>query len=219
MLMDLEHLCKMDLSMVDKALLFYLDDKDIPIYAADIKELSNIDIVRLLLDPPNDKIASKPPVKCQENNVFNIETKSSYFHNPNDWKADDLGVFKNAGSHGVAYYEDKAAEVRFVSKTKPESCSRHTILLKRTYWKHGVHPDFHRKAYEMPRYDGQSFKADRFILLQYSFTGKAHAITGKAHDNSKSEKVFTRTKAGALKSILMLFKNQGKRFCSTTADV
>lgn len=156
----------------------------------------------MLLDPPDDKIALKPPVKCQENNVFIIDSKSSYFHNRKDWKADDLGVFKNAGSHCVGYYEDKAPVICFIFNTKPESCSRHTILLKRTYWKHVVHADFHRKAFKcLDNYDGQSFKPDRFILLQYSFTGKPHAITGKAHGNSMSGKAFTCTKLGVLNNI------------------
>ena len=38
-----------------------------------------------------------------------------------DWKADDLGVFKNAGSHSVGYFEDKVADVCFISKAKPEN--------------------------------------------------------------------------------------------------
>ena len=86
---------------------FYLGDKHIPVYASEMKELSNSDIARLLLDPPEDKVASKPPVKCQENKIFIIDKKSPYFRNPDDWKADGLGDYKNDGTHVVAYYEDK----------------------------------------------------------------------------------------------------------------
>ena len=117
-----------------EAALFDLGDNDIPIYATEIKELSNIDIARLLLDPPEDKVAIKPPVKCQENKVFVIDKKAPCFRNPDDWKADGLGVFKNDGSHVITYYEDKDPEIRFISRTKPEDCKRSTILLKRTYW-------------------------------------------------------------------------------------
>ena len=101
-----------------EAVSFYLGDKHIPFYATEIKELSNIDIARLLLDPPEDKIAIKPPVKCQENKVFVIDKKAPCFRSPDDWKADGLGVFKNDGSHVVAYYEDKDPDIRFISKTK-----------------------------------------------------------------------------------------------------
>ena len=51
---------------------FYLGDKHIPVYASEMKELSNSDIAWLLLDPPEDKVASKPSVKCQENKIFII---------------------------------------------------------------------------------------------------------------------------------------------------
>lgn len=44
-----------------EAAFVYLGDKDIPVYATEIKELSNIDIARLLLDPAEDKVAIKPP--------------------------------------------------------------------------------------------------------------------------------------------------------------
>ena len=146
-------------------------------------------------------MASKPPVKCQENNVFIIDTKSPYFRHRDDWKADDLGVFKNAGSHSVGYFEDKVPDVCFISKAKPENCNRHTVLLKRSYWKHSVHPDFHRKAYEVLRHDGNDFTPGRFILLQYSFSGKPHAITSRPHGNSKSEKGYSRSKPGVMESI------------------
>ena len=58
---------------------FYLGDKHIPVYASEMKELSNSDIARLLLDPPEDKVASKPPVKCQENKIFIIDKKIAVF--------------------------------------------------------------------------------------------------------------------------------------------
>ncbi|KAL9973133.1 hypothetical protein ACROYT_G019550 [Oculina patagonica] len=61
--------------------------------------------------------------------------------------------------------------------------------------------DGERKAFELFRYDGQNFTPEKFILLQYSFIGKPHAITGQAHGNSKSGKAFTRTKPGVLESI------------------
>ena len=163
--------------------------------------MSNIDIARLLLDPPEDKVAIKPPVKCQENKVFVIDKKAPCFHNPDDWKADDLGVFKNDGTHVIAYYEDKDPEIRFISKTKPEDCKRSTILLKRTYWTHAKHPDFRRTAHEILRYDGHVFTPEQFVLLQYSFCGNPHAITTKPHGNYKSGKAFTRTKPGVLESI------------------
>ena len=51
---------------------FYLGDKHIPVYASEMKELSNSDIAWLLLEPPEDEVASKPPVKCQENKIFII---------------------------------------------------------------------------------------------------------------------------------------------------
>ena len=162
---------------------------------------SNSDITRLLLDPPEDKVASKPPVKCQENKIFIIDKKSPYFRNPDDWKADGLGVYKNDGTHVIAYYEDKNPEIRWISKTKSEDCKRSTVLLKRTYWTHAQHPGFRRRAYEILRYSGHSFTPERFVLLQYSFSGKPHAITTKPHGNSKSEKAFTRTKPGVLESI------------------
>ena len=91
---------------------FYLGDKHTPVYA------------RLLLDPPEDKVASKPPVKCQENKIFIIDKKSPYFRNPDDWKADGLGVYKNDGTRVVAYNKDKNPEIRWISKTKPEDCKR-----------------------------------------------------------------------------------------------
>ena len=93
-----------------------LGDKHIPVYASEIKEMSSTNIARLLLDPPKDKVASIPPVKCQENKVFVIDKNSPCFRNPEDWKADGLGVFRNDGSHVVAYYEEKAPEIRFISK-------------------------------------------------------------------------------------------------------
>ena len=180
---------------------FYLGDKHIPVYASEMKELSNSDIAWLLLDPPEDKVASKPPVKCQENKIFIIDKKSPYFRNPDDWKADGLGVYINDGTHVVAYYEDKNPEIRWISKTKPEDCKRSTVLLKRTYWTHVQDPDFRRRAYEILRYSGHSFTPERFVLLHYSFSGKPHAIMTKPHGNSKSEKAFTRTKPGVLESI------------------
>ena len=76
----------------NEAASFYLGDKHIPVYASEMKELSHSDIARLLLDPPEDKFASKPPVKCQENKIFIIDKKSPCFRNPDDWKVDGLGV-------------------------------------------------------------------------------------------------------------------------------
>ena len=121
-----------------EAAAFYLGDKHIPVYASEMKKLSNSNIARLSLDPPEDKVASKPPVKCKENKIFIIDKKSPCFRNPDDWKADGLGVSKNEGTHVVAYYEDKNPEIRWISKTKPEDCKRFTVFLKRTYWTHGI---------------------------------------------------------------------------------
>lgn len=172
---------------------FYLDDTNIPVYASEIKEMSSTNIAQLLLDPP--------PVKCQENKVFVIDKNSPCFRNPEDWKGDGCGVFRNDGSHVVAYYEEKAPEIRFISKTKPKDCNHTTVLLKRTYWTHANHPDFRKRAYEMLRYDGYGFTPERFLLLQYSFNGKPHAITSQPHGNSKSGKAFACTKPGVLESI------------------
>ena len=121
-----------------------------------------------MLDPPEDKVACHPS-SVTENKVFVIDEKAPCFRNPDDWKAD--GVFKNDGSHVLAYYEDKDPEIRFISKTKPEDCKRSTILLRRTYAKH---PDFRRRAYEILRYTGHVFTPKQFVLLQYSFCGKCN---------------------------------------------
>ncbi|KAK2551389.1 hypothetical protein P5673_027790 [Acropora cervicornis] len=74
--------------------------------------MSSTTIAQLLLDPPKDKVASKAPVKCQENKVFVIDKNSPCFRNPEDSKAIGLGVFRNDGSHVVAYYKEKAPEIR-----------------------------------------------------------------------------------------------------------
>ena len=115
-----------------EAAAFYLGDNHKPIYASE--KLSNSDIARLLLDPPEDKVASKPPVKCQENKIFIIDKKSPYFRNPDDWKADGLGVYKNDGTHVVAYYEDKNPDIQ--NKTRRlqtlHSYSQENVLDART---------------------------------------------------------------------------------------
>ena len=142
------------------------------------------------------------PSSVTENKVFVIDKKAPCLRNPDDWQADGLGVFKNDGSHVLAYYEDKDPEIRFISKTKPEDCKRRsTILLTRTYCTHAKHPDFRTRAYEILRYTRHVFMRKQFVLLQYSFCGKPHAITTKPHDNYKSGKAFIRTKPGVFKSI------------------
>lgn len=61
---------------------FCLGEKHISVYASEIKEMSSTNIARLLRDPPKDKVASKPHVKCQENKVFVIDKKLSLFSKP-----------------------------------------------------------------------------------------------------------------------------------------
>lgn len=55
---------------------FSVSVKNTSVYASEIKEMSSTNIARLLSDPPKDKVASKPPVKCQENKVFVIDKKT-----------------------------------------------------------------------------------------------------------------------------------------------
>ena len=182
-------------------LTYYLDDKDIPIYSEDIKDASYSELVKILHDPPRENIATRPPVKCQENCVFIVDTQAPSMRNSDDWKADDLGVFKNAGTHPVGYFTLEAQKAILQSKTKPEKCHRNTVVLKRTYWKHSVCPDFQRRAFELSYFDGKEFRKGRFILLQYLFSGKPHAVVAKPHGKSKTEKEFHRSKPGMLDSI------------------
>ena len=91
----------------------------------------------MLHDPPGEKIAARPPVQCQE-----IVTQAPSMRNPDDWKADDLGAFKNEGTHPVGYHNLTDGKAIFQSKTKPDKCFRNTVLLKRTYWKHTASLDF-----------------------------------------------------------------------------
>lgn len=61
---------------------FSVSVKNTSVYASEIKEMSSTNIARLLSDPPKDKVASKPPVKCQENKVFVIDKKLALFSKP-----------------------------------------------------------------------------------------------------------------------------------------
>lgn len=128
---------------------YYLNDKDIPVFSGDIKDISNSELVTMLHDPPGEKIATRAPVKCQENCVFMIDRQAPSMRNPDDWKADDLGAFKNEGTHQEEYYNLTDGKAIFQSKAKPDKCCRNTVLLKRTYWKHLASPDFQRRAFEL----------------------------------------------------------------------
>lgn len=180
---------------------YYLNDKEVPIYSDDIKGVSYDNIVKLLHDPPRDKVSTRTPVKCQENCVFIIDTRAPSMRNPEDWKADDLGVFKNMGTHPTGYYSLEGGDAILQSKNEPESCSRNTVFLKKTYWKHASCSDFQRRAFELNYCDGKEFQKGRYILLQYLFSGKPHAVIGKPHGSSKSQKEYHRTKPGVLNSI------------------
>lgn len=157
--------------------------------------------MKILHDPPKDKIATKPPIKYQENCVFVVDTQAPSMRSSDDWKADDLGAFKNGGTHPVGYYTLEGQKVILQSKTKPEKCHENTVLLRRTYWKHSACPDFQRRAFELSYFDGKEFKKGRFILLQYVFSGKPHAVVAKPHGNSKTENKFYCSKPGVLESI------------------
>ena len=65
---------------------------------------------------------------------------------------------------------------------------------------HTQHPDFQTRAYEVFT-SMHIFTPEQFVLFQYSFCGKPHAITTKPHRNSKSGKAFTPTNLGVLESI------------------
>lgn len=53
----------------------------------------------------------------------------------------------------------------------------------------------------MSYFDGKEFKKGRFLLLQYLFSGKAHAVVSNPHGNSNTGKQFHRSKPGVLDSI------------------
>ena len=97
--------------------LYYLGDQEISIYKEDITGLSNDQIVTLLHDPPRASIATRAPVKCQENRVFVLDTQNPSMRHADDWKADDLGVFKNAGTHPVGYYSLEGRKQSFNRRT------------------------------------------------------------------------------------------------------
>lgn len=197
----MEHLDVSDDELAEQSHLYYLDDKEMPIYSEGITALSHDKIVNLLHDPPREKISTRAPMKCQENRVFVVDTQAPSMRHADDWKADDLGVFKNTGTHPIGYYSLDGPEAILQSTNKPESCSRNTVLLQRTYWKHKSCPDFQRRAYVLSYFDGNEFKKGRFILLQYVFSGKPYAIVAKPHGNSKSGKLYYRSKSGVLDSI------------------
>lgn len=67
--------------------------------------------------------------------MFIIDTKA--LKNPNDWKADDLGLFNNVEKVTVGYFHIMESGAHFLSKTKPSTViDKKVVLQKKSYWTH-----------------------------------------------------------------------------------
>ena len=91
-------------------------DVELPMLNINLEEGME-EILFPIKEPPSDYVCRKVPVGCQENSTLLIDTRA--LKNPNDWKADDLGVFHHVGKVNLGYYEVTETESHFLSKTKP----------------------------------------------------------------------------------------------------
>ena len=178
---------------------FFNGDKDFPIVDIDTLEIE--DVMSLLFNPPASHVCQRQPRKCQISASFIIDTRE--LAGPSDWKADDLGVFDNVGKVNLGYFliaNDGTAT--FLSKKKTEillPVPGQTIKATKTYWVHRKHKDFKRRAIEL---ESEKNRRLPFVLVQYIFEGREHAISSDPHKNSKKgEGGFFRTKSSVLQKL------------------
>lgn len=143
----------------------------------DIEQLVEI----LLLTPDRKRICHQRPIGCQENASFVIDT--SALKDFEDYKADDLGSFRNHGNKAyvVTTNGKEVMSVSALPKNWPP-LKPGEILVKKTYWVHSSDKSFKRKSTEL-----RSFKDEPYdlVFLQYTFDGEPHPINKAPHGNAK----------------------------------
>ena len=172
---------------------FLHGDTNLPMF--NFKDCGDCDLVSILLNPKVAIVCKHVPLRCEKNASFLIDTRS--LKHPNDWKSDEIGSHHNLGLVSKGYF-DISDEVCFLSKSRPSRRTGNTVQLKKSYWTHSVHRDFHRRSYELWSRDG---KRGRYVLVQYLFDYEEHPVISKPHGNSKSTKGFARSEASTLQKI------------------
>ena len=155
------------------------------------------------------KICSCHPIRCSENAKFLIDTAK--LGDRNDYKCDDLGVFKHNGvQHN--YFSVKKNEQGNMKinrlKLRPSVLRKGLYDLKTSYWVHAEHRDFKRRSYEL--FYLWSDTTVQHVILQYEFDNDEHAISAVPHGASNAQKQYRRTKPST-KRMMEKKLSQGKR--------
>ena len=132
---------------------FLHGDTHLPMF--NFKDCGDCDLVSILLNPKVAIVCKHVALRCEKNVSFLIDTRS--LKHPNDWKSDDLDSYHNLGRVSKGYF-DISDEVCFLSKSRPSRRTGNTVQLKKSYWTHSVHHDFHRLSYELWSRDGKRGK-------------------------------------------------------------
>ena len=119
------------------------DDSAQPIYEHPPDKYSAEEIIKILLDPPKDKICYVKPTLVTKSAAYIVDT--SCLHNLEDIKKDSYGIWKYSGSHPQTfkvYTEDDGYKV--IEKCSKGASGSNVVYLRRLHCTHPSNSDFKR---------------------------------------------------------------------------
>lgn len=124
-----------------------------PVYGHPKRGYNIEQIIDILLNPSFETkfLCKTNPISVQNNVSFVVDL--ARLSNPNDVRADDLGVWKCTGSRSLRFLvklDDKSCTV--VSKHSPTDET--VVHIRRQYHVHGTDSDFHRMIAFVESYEG-----------------------------------------------------------------
>ena len=173
----------------------YRDNPNLPVYRCGKEPFTSHEVLKILTDPPHDKICSQKPSNVCDDVAFIVDLQK--LNDERDLTADGHGTYVQ---HGVP------PEHCYIGTDGDFIISRHTFdteelemrglenvgqvehcLLNRQYAKLKASLDFQRIIMKLviPKQGSRGGDTHRYCLVQYRFTGKAHQLPTIVHGNSK----------------------------------
>uniref|UniRef100_A0A7M5X687 Uncharacterized protein n=2 Tax=Clytia hemisphaerica TaxID=252671 RepID=A0A7M5X687_9CNID len=181
------------MSPPDEDVKYYKNNKNIPIFkiTSDI-EYSPQTLIDLLVSRKSARVATKKPVKVQDNFTFIIDTKK--LKSPNDWAADDNGCWENRGNYGTIVSLDENMKIVHSSRMnnkKRTALKSGELLIYKVYYRNKAYHDYKRNSYVIKTQDDKTLD---LVLVEYRYIGEVRPIIPKPHGLAKkNKKPFTPT--------------------------
>ena len=119
------------------------DSENQPIYETPPMKYSEERIIRILLDPVEDKICYTKPVAIKKSATYVVDVRA--LDNAEDLKKDEFGIWRYSGSHpqGFKVYTDKNG-YKVIEKCSRNSQEKDAVFLRRLHCTHPTNSEFKR---------------------------------------------------------------------------